>query len=249
MNYTEDPVAAAANLSRSFGVKIDPPVDGLADGSSPIVYPTGKTIKILTGGDAKVTVTTALDNVVRLFRDFTEFAQQVRELADKKLRVALELYAAHFSEVSMNSRFLTLVMCLEALATGTKRPKPVLDLLKKWEDDAEEMKTALAGDDEARSSLESVLRELVFRRENSIRGQIRSVVQKTLADAGDQDAEKAARTALLVYDQRSTLVHEGSLDKQALSEAFANASNIVQRVLRARFKAAVLLNVAAQPPR
>lgn len=244
VSYSEDPVATAANLSRSFGVKINPPVDGLADGSSPIVYPTGKTIKVITGGDAGVTVTTALDNVVRLFRDFTEFTQQARELSDKKLRVALELYAAHFSEVSVNSKFLTLVMCLEAIATGSKRPKPVLDLLLKWEEDAAKLKSSLTGDEESLAALESVMRELVFRRESSIRSQIRELVRKTLADAGDLDAEQAARTALQVYDHRSTLVHEGSLETQTLSEAFTSATNIVERVLRARFRAVSLLTSA-----
>jgi hypothetical protein len=179
VTYTEDPVAAATNLSRSFGLKIDPPVHGIADGSSPVVYPSDKIIKVLTAGDATITATTPIDHVVGYFRDFTEFTHRSRELTDEKLRVALELYTSHFSEVSVNSKFLTLVMCLEALATGTKRPKPVLDLLGQWEEDVAKLKPSLAGDEESLAALDSVLRELVFRRENSIRNQIRTLVQKT----------------------------------------------------------------------
>lgn len=237
ISYTEDPVAAAENLSKSFGVKIDPPVDGLADGSSPIVHATEKRIKTMTGGDVNVTITTPLDSVIGLIRSFTEFSHHTQALTDEKLRVALELYAAYFSEGSQKSKFLTLVMSLEALALGVKRPKPILELLAKWADDVEKLKTALAGDDECLAALDSVARELIFRQESSIRSQIRALVLTTLTDA---DAKAMAQLAVKIYDHRSTLVHNGTLDKAVLSQAFDDARTLVERVLRARFKATVL---------
>jgi len=45
---------------------------------------------------------------------------------------AFELYGAYFIESSNNARFLTLIMALEALATGTPRPPLVLKLIDDW---------------------------------------------------------------------------------------------------------------------
>lgn len=84
--------------------------------------------------------------------------------------------------------------------------------------------------------LDSVARELVFRTENSIRNQIRVLVKATLSQAGDADADLVAGKALKVYDRRSALVHEGTLDPLMLSDAFSEAKLIVERVLRARFR-------------
>lgn len=233
VSFTDDPVATGVRL------KFNRPIDGLAEGSAAFVYPTGKSIVTITGGKATVTMSNAVDSVVKYIRDLAEFATQVQPLTDQKLRVALELYQAHFSEASMNSRFLTLVMCLEALATGTKRPMPIIDLLQRWQDEIEKSKPSFAGDTECLAALESLARELDFRRENSIRSQIRTLVLSTLQGVGDPDAEAVAKTTLDVYDKRSTLVHEGRLENAALNEAFKNAQQIVRRILRIRFKAFV----------
>jgi hypothetical protein len=75
----------------------------------------------------------------------------------------------------------------------------------------------------------------MFRKEDSIRRQIRNVVQFTLEDNGDTDAKQTAASAVKIYDLRSTLVHDGTLEFQVLTKATADAKTIVERVLRARF--------------
>jgi hypothetical protein len=49
VTYAGDPMLAAANLSRSFNMQIDGPIDALLDGQRPAVYPSEKRIKVLTG--------------------------------------------------------------------------------------------------------------------------------------------------------------------------------------------------------
>ncbi|MDT8992654.1 HEPN domain-containing protein [Curvibacter sp. APW13] len=235
--YCEDPLAAAANLSRSFKTNIDGPVDGLIDGSRPVVFPTEKQLRALTMGDATITVGTPAVRLFQLLDEHSRFSAPAKPLADSKLQVALELYSAYFSETSKNARFLTLVMALEALSSPIQRTEPVLGLLKKWHEEVEEAKSELSGDNERLSALDSLSRELLFKQESSIRSQIRALVLGVLSSAGNSDAQDAAKNAVKIYDHRSTLVHEGSLDQKVLSDATSDAKLIVERVLRCRFLA------------
>jgi hypothetical protein len=227
--YTEDPCQAAKN----FGFK--DPVDGLIDGGSPAVYPTEKRLLTATGGQVSVLVTTHEHDVLRFFREGTLFPESDKVIADLKLRVAFELYGAYFTEFSGNAKFLTLVMALETLATGIPRTKLIRDLLDKWKKDVTELKDRIEPESDDADSLEAVSRELLFRKEDSIRRQIRNVVFTTLQVNGDEDAAEMGKRAVEVYDHRSTLVHEGKLEPPVLGKATTDAKTIVQRVLRARF--------------
>jgi hypothetical protein len=128
-----------------------------------------------------------------------------------------------------------------ALATGTPRTPLVLGLLDKWKKEAEELKDIVEPESDDAVSLEAVSRELLFRKEDSIRRQLRILVSTTLQANGDPDASEMASSAVRIYDLRSTLVHEGKLESQVLSKATSDAKHIAERVLRARFiqKAAV----------
>jgi hypothetical protein len=235
VTYADDPEAAAVNLSKSFGIQFEEPVDGLIDGSCPAVFQSEKKLRVSTVGDVTFTVITPASRIIQLLQEHSLFPAPELPLCDCKLGVALDLYSAYFSESSPNARFLTLVMALEALASGTQRPQPVLELLEHWKVQAQNAKTRCADDPECLSALESLSRELLFRKENSIRSQIRSLVLKALSGADHSDAQETANAAVKIYDYRSTLVHDGSLDRQVLSKATTDAKAIVERVLRSRF--------------
>jgi hypothetical protein len=233
--YAEDPYEVASNLSKSFGLKIEDPVDALIDGERPAVYPSEKSIRIITGHPATTVITTPANDVLKFMSEGVSFPKSAIVIEDPKLRVALELYGAYFNEFSANARFLTLVMALEALASNVTRTPLVIELLDKWKKEVEELIQTVDNHSDDAASLEAVSRELIFRKEDSIRRQIRNVVLSTLADHGDQDAEQAAQNAVKIYDLRSTLVHDGILESQVLRTATSDAKEIVERVLRARF--------------
>ena len=215
--------------------EIEGPIDTLIDGGRPAVYVTGKRIRTLTGWPPSLVMTTPVETVMKHFGEGVGIENSARILADPKLLTAFDLFAAYFTEASGNARFLTLIMAVETLATGVQRTRLVLDLLEKWKQEADEtLKTVTPGSDDA-ASLQAVSRELLFRREDSIRRQVRNVVLTTLTMNGDADAAEAAKKAVQLYDLRSTLVHEGSLTSQELSEGMTDAKNLVERVLRARF--------------
>lgn len=227
--YAKDPYQAAKN----YGFKH--PVDGFIDGGQPAVYPTEKRICTEAAGQITPLQTYSACDVLNFFREGVAFPASAEVIHDPKLRVALELYGAYFTELSANARFLTVVMALEALAMGIPRTQLVLSLLDKWKKEVEELQKAVAPDSEEAASLEALSRELLFRKEDSIRRQIRSLVFTTLQANGDEDAEAMATKAVQVYDYRSTLVHEGKLGSPVLGKATSDAKNLVERVLRARF--------------
>jgi hypothetical protein len=227
--YTEDPEQAARNLG--FGDRLD----GIVDGDRPAVYPTEKRVRTLTGGQVNFRITKPAQYVIDFFRAGVSFPESASVIDDAKLRVALELYGAHFTEISGNAKFLSLVMALESLATGSPRTQVALDLLDKWKKEVEELKKNISPESDDAASLEALSRELLIRKEDSIRRQIRTLVLTTLQANGDDDAITMARTAVQVYDRRSTLVHDGKLESHVLSQATSEAKNIVERVLRIRF--------------
>jgi hypothetical protein len=120
-------------------------------------------------------------------------------------------------------------------------PGPVvLALINRWKTEAESLLSEgnLSLDESV--ALESLARELLFRKEDSIRKQIYSLVFSTLQQAGDAEAEQLAKSAKKLYDLRSQLVHVGKLPEGDLSAAVIEAKALVQRVLRIRFLADVV---------
>ena len=90
----------------------------------------------------------------------------------EKLRVALELYAAHFIERQVRVRFLLLVMAMESLASATRKHQAAIRLLERWQ---QELKAEMSGCNPSSDdfqSLEALSRELNFRAEDSIRSQV-----------------------------------------------------------------------------
>jgi hypothetical protein len=236
VKYTEDPEVARANLSKSFNMEIEEPVDALIDGARPAIYLSEKNIRKITGGDVTLTLSQSSENFLKLFAKTTEFKNSEKVENDEKFRSALELYSGHFLEVTPRAKFLTLVMALETIAMPTRRTDNVLQLIDKWKKEADEELHKLNKDGDDYLSLESLSRELLFRKEDSIRRRIKNYVFK-IVDIGDSEiAFDLAKSALKVYDFRSALVHGQKIDKQELSNQLSKAKEIVLRVLIHRFE-------------
>jgi hypothetical protein len=75
-------------------------------------------------------------------------------------------------------------------------------------------------------------RELFYRREDSIRSQIRGLAQRAI-EPTNPDAETFSRRAVAVYDTRSKLVHDGFLPAEELASAEAEAREVLEIILRA----------------
>jgi hypothetical protein len=236
VKYTEDPEAGRANLSNSFNMEIEEPVDALIDGARPAIYLSEKSITKITGGDVTVTLSQSSEKFLELFAKTTEFKTAEKVENDEKFRSALELYSGHFLEATPRAKFLTLVMALETIAMPTKRTDNVLQLIDKWKKEADEELHRLNKDSDGYLSLESLSRELLFRKEDSIRRRVRNYVFKIAEIGNSEIAAELAKTAVKVYDFRSALVHGRRIDKQELSDQLSKAKEIVLKVLTHRFE-------------
>ena len=236
VSYTDDPQKAAENLSKTFKIAIDGPVDALIDGHLPAVYRSDKSVRVITLGTPTVTITSPFEEFIGLVIQGMELPNSQEIISDTRLRTALDLYVGYFSENSANARLLTLVMALEALTTPEPKPKLALDLLSKWQTEVQQLKGRLDQRSDDYAALEALERELIFRKESSIRNRIRVLVRETLNSAGSPAAEDFASRAAGIYDKRSTLIHEGQLPTKELQTAESDAKEIVEMVLKARFQ-------------
>jgi hypothetical protein len=239
VTYPDDPLIAAENLSPSFGVSLVDPVDGLIDGSQPAVYLTDKQIRTVTLGDVSMQISTPSATALALLVEGATHPRSDLLIEDQKLRLAFELYGASFTESSNMARFLTLIMALEALTTPCSRTQPVLDLLNRWKQQADELLHSVKISSEDRESLEALCKELLFRRDDSLRRRIYNMVRSTFEESGDEEADQWAKKAKRLYDVRSKLVHEGDLPENLLSSSTSEAKLLVQRVLRAKYTSTV----------
>jgi hypothetical protein len=145
----------------------------------------------------------------------------------EKLRVALELYAAHFTESQVRVRFLLLVMAMEALAQPTQKHDTTLSIIDRWSQELQNEMLKFPAESEECRSMEALSRELLFRREDSIRSQVRRLFS-SLHSTNPVEGANAQRRALRIYDKRSALVHDGFLPTSELSELEREARDLLE---------------------
>jgi len=240
IKYTEDPIAAAENISRSLALKVDK-LDGIIDGANPVVYESHKIVKVMTFPNVTLRQGFAPDKTVAFVHEALSLPHPASVVSDTKLKVALDLYNAFFREASTNARFLTLNMVLEALAPSKLKHQSALDAINSWVAEIKQLQKAAAPESEEWRAYESLIREVGFRKEKSIRSSIRSLVHSTLSPT-DPEAESLSREAVRLYDMRSRLVHDGYVPGENLGQAVTRIREISFRVLKARF-----LQVASKP--
>lgn len=236
VTYASDPEAAARNLERSWGLPYKGPVDGLVNKNMPSVYPSHKNIRFAGVGSPNVIVTTPLSDVYAFLKEGIDIRKDNPSINDRRLQTALDLYSAYWYEHTDNAKLLTLVLALESLLTNPPRHEVVVELLGKWESEVESLKSKFKSNSDEYHALESLERELLFRKTESLRRQVRSLVLRSVEFLGHDKPYEIADRAVWVYDQRSTLVHEGFLSQPVLSKATSMAKSIVALVLEARYR-------------
>jgi hypothetical protein len=187
----------------------------------------------------EVSVGTRASDVLPFLIEGAGFPNAPVVLGVEKIRVALDLYRESITEESANARFLTLVMTLEALAERKARPTSIVQLLGEFGEKLDILEKNLSSKPEELAALESLKRELIFRKEDSIRSTIRSLVLNTLSASGATDTEVVAEEAVEAYDKRSTLLHKGSLPHGEVQRTIGSLQHIVERVIREKFLEAV----------
>lgn len=235
--YSDNPEQAARNLEKSFGMPYAGPVDGLASGNFPAIYPSDKQLRFVTGGDATLTIGTPAQQIVDVLFEGLEVRRGMAHPLDERLQTALDLYAAYWYEQTLNAKFLTLMLALECLMTPMPRHHLVRNMLDAWEPDVKARRDAYSSGSEEYRALNSLLTELIFKRSDSLTLQLRTLVKNSLAAVNDSRADAFSERASKVYGKRSKLVHDGSLPPGELEQVTQEAKEIVEAVLESQFRA------------
>lgn len=234
--YAKDPKEAARNLKKGLKLCNKGLVHGLAGDNMPAAYPSDKNIQFVGFRIPTIVIGAPAKHVFDFLAEGMSVRGSLPTVTDAKLQTGLDLLAAYWTEHSDNAKLLTLVLALESLMRDPPRHKVVLEFLDKWKVEVQARKDDFTEHSEERHALESLERELLFKKTDSLRRQVRTLVRQSLEYLGNKDAVEVAKKAVWIYDKRSTLVHEGVLPQQVLSDAIKNARTIVQLVLEARFK-------------
>jgi len=132
----------------------------------------------------------------------------------------------------VRAKLLTLMMILEVLAPEMSKHAAAIEMLQKLQADIGTRLEACE-DKEEQFALESLLRELDFRKEKSIRRRVRELVRHGVG-LQDADREQMESDVVDAYDLRGQLVHTGFADENAINKAHEVVLRATKALLRGR---------------
>jgi hypothetical protein len=227
VTYYKDPLEAARNFEKSFGLSNQEPVHGMISGDMPGVIPIGKNIRTLKGGDISGTVTYSMVKYAPALAKAMSQANIGTLYGDEKLRTAIELLSDAQRENSIRSKFLTCIIALEVLANPVMKHAVVQRLLNDLNAKIEEELPIYDAQSDEHHALKSLQRELVFRREASLRSSVRKLVLDGLKDLSENERITRSKDVVWAYNLRGRLVHDGKVPTDDLHRAHDIAYQIL----------------------
>lgn len=229
-----DPTQTAANISKAFNIDLGNELHGIINGRSVTIFDSGKKYKTITVDKAKLTYGASSEKIAEMFSAGLSYSNKRQCFEDDKFRVALDMYRSFFVETSQNAKFLSLIMALEALTSPTPRPELITRKIAAFQNELKSMLAELPPGTEEADATQALIREVDFRKGNSIRSQIRTLVHDTLKLAGDENYLELSKRAQKIYDMRSELVHNGRIKSGNLSETTSETRTLVEKLLKAK---------------
>ena len=218
--------AQSIGLLGDFG-----PGQGLAKTEATIIYPSDQKVRTLGLGQARLTVSTPTKVTIPTLRNALGFLKAATLVSDARFRTAMELYVDHYYETSPKARFLSLMTVLEVLAPTTKKHAIAQELIRAWKNGITAKQTAFPAGSDERAALESLNRELDFRKETSIRMRLRAFIRSEFQDRSDNERLGFEKDIVAAYDARGELIHTGTLESERLSVAHDRVNRILRALL------------------
>ena len=227
----DDPERAGRGISHALGSDTGP-VDALLNGNIPVVFGAEWRTRFATGFPASLIHGRS---PIRLLEHLTEGLDLLRHSQGRlpeHLTVALELLNAQRLEYSLAARLLMITTVLEVLAPDAQKHESALALIGKWQAELDEERARQNAGEEAASSLDSLERELLFRRGMSLRGRVRQLAISLATDMPERERTNYGRKAALAYDTRSELAHRGHIATDRLAQALNDSYELATRAVR-----------------
>ena len=105
-------------------------IDGMYQSDSATIIPIHKTILQYEGGKASVSAGVGPEKLFSTVNEALSFPYAENVISNKKLLLALELYASHQFEVSKRARLINLVTSLEAVTTNYEVNEATLEVFE-----------------------------------------------------------------------------------------------------------------------
>lgn len=234
--WAEDPLLAAKNLSKSFDLPDTAPVHGIAstDGS-PMVYREDQNVRVISFLGAVGTSHTPKHIFLEPFSEALSRLEAYALIKNSRFKLASDLYSAFYLETSPTSKLITLGMVLEVIADPANKHQASIDLIDDWREELTQRKLMFIDDQDAIHSLESLDRELLVRKEASVRSRIRHTAKRLSVYLASDEMKNLDRDAVNTYDERSALVHKGQISKGNIGELVDKGQRAVKLLLKAYY--------------
>ncbi|MGJ5814473.1 hypothetical protein [Paludibaculum fermentans] len=238
VTITTDPIQAALDLERSCGLVSNGPVHGIVNANLPSVVSVGKNIRLAKVGIGGALIQSlSAQSIEPHLRDGILAPNAAALYADPRLRTAVELFCDAQIEHSMRSQFLTYIMALEVLTTPAMKHPIANELLDSLQAALSGQKLQFDKDTEEWHALSALEREILFRRDTSLRSRIRQLILSNLTRLADEERQSRARDLVWAYDVRSTIIHSGTAPPTDVSKAHGIARLAAKDILCSQIRA------------
>ena len=149
----------------------------------------------------------------RLFSALTEaaaIAGYLDRTCRPEVRAACQLFAAVDFESSANASLLSLTSILEILAAPAPRPDLCLEIIEEAIRRMDREAKAAAADPTLQQALVDMRRGAKHWKAESIRSSVRRLAVSVATALGDADPPEEGRKAVVLYDKRSDVTHNGA---------------------------------------
>ena len=212
-------------------------VDGNYDADKAMIRPDHKRLIRWELGRPSIRIGLAAENLLETVSDALSFERLGAVADNAKLRLSIELYAAHRFEVGENAQFITLVSALEALTPSREISETAINGLTAAKEVVKERRDRERRDSAEWEELNRLLSRIATLKTEAIgtalRENVKAVVLRhpALGDAGETSIKLRD-----VYTVRSNLLHEGHAAGENVSEHLAFLRRLVPRVLDVLFR-------------
>jgi hypothetical protein len=215
-------------------------IEGHYDADVAVIRPEHKRLTKWETGRASVVLGLTMDTFSEPLMEALSFKRLRDVIQDHKLKLAIELFAAHRFELGENAQFITLVSALESLLPRKSISKASIHALDRAKASVKEMRDAL---NNPKSVEWNEITHLLSRIGNlkyesigiTLRNFVLSVIsrQPELGDPGHISSKLKN-----AYSIRSKLLHDGHYDTQAIGESLSFLRQFVPQLLIVLFREA-----------
>ena len=210
--------------------------DGHYDAETAHVIPEHKRLVRFEVGRPSVNLHISATNWSTAFQKALSYERLDKVAKDEPLTLAIDLYAESKALIIPRTKFITLVIALEAMLPDAAVPAEAVEVLKKIKQSAKESRDAHQKDSEIWQELNSLLSRVGNLERQSIGRSLRKFVgDATRRNPELGNPEQIETVVTDIYNVRSSLVHDGTADDKELDQGLSFLTSFVPQLLKFLF--------------